>query len=98
MDPSYLIPLGVVLAALVTGIITWQVTKRVNSGNVENTQATDLWKESQAMRAELRAEVADLRAKVDRSQTEIEERRRETLELNRNYASCQAQLDDAKLH
>jgi chromosome segregation ATPase len=70
----------------------------VNSGDVKNTQASDLWKESQSMRAELRAEVADLRAKVSHSQIEIEERRKETLDLNRQYASCQAQLDDAKMH
>jgi peptidoglycan hydrolase CwlO-like protein len=98
MDPAFLIPIGVVGAAAITGYFTWRVTKSVNSGDVKNTQASDLWKESQSMRAELRAEVADLRAKVSHSQIEIEERRKETLDLNRQYASCQAQLDDAKMH
>ena len=62
---------GVVLTAL----LTYFVSKRVNSGSIGTSAAADLWQESQAMRKELRDETVDLRGQLEKLQAEFADAR-----------------------
>lgn len=63
--PTFVLVIGAVGAALVTGYITWRISKRLNSGSIDTSAAADLWTESQAMRKELRDETVSLRSDID---------------------------------
>jgi hypothetical protein len=67
---------AVLVAALAAGSTYW-VAVRHGSGRIATSEAADLWKESQEMRRELRAEAERLRTRI------IELEQRETLLENR---------------
>jgi len=55
----------ITFAGIVAGVLgTYFGTKRVKSGKIITTEATQLWEESNSMRAELRAEVAALKEEI----------------------------------
>lgn len=51
-------------AAVITGLVSYLIVRRTNSGNIDTSDAAVLWAESQAMRKELRDEVVSLRTEV----------------------------------
>lgn len=56
---------GGAVAAAVTGIVAWLVSRRVNSGQVDTSDAAVLWQESASIRKDLRDEVVRLTARLD---------------------------------
>lgn len=61
---AVLAALGVVLAAVVTGLVTWAVARRAKSGKVNTTEAAKLWDEGTTMRQELRIQVSVLEKQI----------------------------------
>lgn len=53
------------LAAVIGAVATFMVAKRMNSGEIDTSDAAQLWLEGQAMRRDLRDEVVVLRDKVN---------------------------------
>lgn len=49
-------PLGVILAAIVSGIVSWLVAKRKSGGTVKTSESTELWNASQELRKMLQDE------------------------------------------
>jgi chromosome segregation ATPase len=58
--------LGVVLAATITGYVTYRVAKRPKIGRITTSEAETLWTQAQEMRTELRAEVKDCTEKLQK--------------------------------
>lgn len=56
--------LGVVLAAVVGGLVTYLVAARQLSGRVATTDAAELWKESGAIRDDYRDQIAQAAGRV----------------------------------
>lgn len=76
-----------IIPAVLTALVTWAVAKRSRSGKVATTEAETLWAESQAMRLELRNEVAALRAENLDLRAEVRNLRAEILVLRRQVES-----------
>lgn len=53
------------LGLVLSGIAAYLGIRRVNSGSIKTSEAQDLWKESQLIRKELRAEVSKLRKELE---------------------------------
>jgi hypothetical protein len=71
-------------ATVTAGLIAYLTGKRITSGHVGTSDAATLWKASEQIRAELRAqvvdqrqEIADLRGRVVHLEAEVERLRRE---------------------
>lgn len=73
----YISLLGVIVAS--GG--TYLIARRKASGRVDTTEAAVLWKQSQAMRKELRDEVVDLKEQLREARAEIVELRNRVKEL-----------------
>jgi predicted nuclease with TOPRIM domain len=58
--------LGIVLAAAITGLVTYKVAKRPKEGRVTTSEAETLWAQAQEMRTELRLEVTDCKQKLEK--------------------------------
>lgn len=56
--------LGIVLAALVSGVVAWTIARRTSSGKIDTSQAATLWDEGTIMRKELRDEVVTLKTQL----------------------------------
>lgn len=56
--------LGVALAAAITGFITYRISQRTNSGNVDTSQAAEVWKAGTDMRDYLTTQVVGLRTQL----------------------------------
>jgi chromosome segregation ATPase len=89
MSASVWGPLGIVLASIITGLVTWSIaqrtssdTRRTTSGRIDTSDAATLWEEAQKLRTEYREEVSALRTR----QTDLE----------RQLATAQSSLGDAK--
>lgn len=52
------------VAAIITGLVSWAVARRRNSGNIDTSDAASLWTESTQMRKDLRNEVDGLRKEL----------------------------------
>lgn len=69
MKAAYLIPLVASLLAFlgtaITGVLTYQATKRTKSGNIRTTEADRLWAASERMRD-------DLQNKLDKTEVKLE--------------------------
>jgi hypothetical protein len=96
------IALGIVGAAI-TGLVTYLVARRDNSGQVDTTKADRLWTEGNVWRDELRADVDELK----RSNRECEDRcstlrdelltsRGEVITLRGEVLTLRRQLDELK--
>lgn len=83
---EYLGPVAVVLAALVTGLITYLVSRRNTSGNVRQTPAEKLWDAAEGIRAELAKE-------VERQRAEIVGLRAELLLANQRITALEARIN-----
>lgn len=59
-----LISMATVAGIAITALGTFLAVKRAKSGKIETTEAAELWKESTAMRGELRQEVVSLQGEV----------------------------------
>lgn len=84
--------LGIILVAVITGLVTWLTSKRAKSGKIDTSEAAKLWDEGTEMRRELRAEivalkfqlgeaiqaVADLNVEIQKSRAETEDARKDT--------------------
>ena len=70
-------------AAVVGGLTTYLLGKRRASGNIETSEASALWKESQEMRRELREELVALRGTVEEQDREIQRLRERVALLER---------------
>lgn len=62
-----------IATSLVSGILVYLASRRRNSGKVATSDAADLWAESNAMRKELRDEVASLRVEREKQADRIRE-------------------------
>lgn len=60
----------IVIGAVVTAVAGYMVAHLRNSGKIATSEASDLWKEGQSIRRELREEVAELREHVTRLESE----------------------------
>jgi ATP/maltotriose-dependent transcriptional regulator MalT len=69
------------LLSVVTGVVAYLVARRQRSGRINTSEATQLWQESTALRAELRSEVTALRAQLA------------TMEAK--YRECEERFDEA---
>lgn len=76
--------------SLAVGVSAYMVARRQNSGRVETSDAATLWAESQAMRKELRDEVASLRREVSEMAAEIRGLRSEIRILRQRLAVYEA--------
>lgn len=56
--------LAVIIAAAITGYVTWMIAKRSSSGAIDTSEAAKLWDEGTGMRQELRKEVIELKAQL----------------------------------
>lgn len=56
--------LGVVLVAIVSGVVSLLIARRSKSGKIDTSEAAKLWDEGTSMRLELRSEVASLRVQL----------------------------------
>lgn len=70
---------GALGAAVVTGLVTWRLGKRLSSGNIDASAASDLWNESASIRQALleeavglRAELASLRERLEVADSRLE--------------------------
>ena len=78
---------GLVIAGI-AAFGSWRIARRKASGRIDTSDATDLWAESRAMRAEMRAE-------NDAKDREIAELRRIVTGLREAVARSEAQLINA---
>lgn len=56
--------IAVVLVAMVSGAVTWLISRRTKSGKIDTSEAAVLWDEGTKMRLELRDEVKSLKAQL----------------------------------
>jgi len=73
------------LGTLVTQLGIWLIARRAKSGRIDTSEAATLWAESQAIRTELREELAELRR-------ENENLRRENADLKMEVAAIRRQI------
>lgn len=93
--------LGLVLVAIVSGVVTLLVARRSKSGKIDTSEAAKLWDEGTSMRLELRSEVASLRTQlaeavevVTELNKEIRESRAETEAARSETRRLMAQIDE----
>lgn len=98
--PAWLIPVLSFLGVVIGAGVTWLIAKRKSSGNVETSDAADLWRESQDMRSFLHAEVVELRARRSELEQKIIqlEASRDTLvsdlhQARQELEQCNRQID-----
>lgn len=70
-----IVAISAFLAATLGAGVTWRVAKRTTSGEIDTSDAAQLWTESQDMRRGLRDEVVVLKAKVGDLETQREDLR-----------------------
>lgn len=61
---NVLVPIGTIGSSILVALITYFVARRRGSGRVITSEATDLWKESAALRKDLYNEVTALRREL----------------------------------
>jgi uncharacterized coiled-coil DUF342 family protein len=71
---------------IVTTVLTYLLSKRRSSGSVETSEASELWRESAALRDQLRTEAATLRAEVESMRAEAAAMRTEMAALRAETA------------
>lgn len=76
--------IAVVLAALITGTVTWRIARRTKSGKIDTSEAATLWDEGTRMRLELREEVDSLK-------TQLSEAISAVYDLNREIKASRAE-------
>jgi predicted nucleic acid-binding Zn-ribbon protein len=85
------------LAVIVVGAIaaygTYWVARRQSSGTIKTSDASDLWAESQAMRAELRTEVIGLREEIVVLNKELRDLRVEMRALRKRLVVSEARIE-----
>lgn len=81
--------IAAILGPLIAAIGGYMIAKRTTSGSIDTTDAATLWKESQAMRQELRDEVVALRKKADTNELEIVALKKENAELKKRVATLE---------
>jgi hypothetical protein len=64
---------GIVVVAVVTGTVTYLVSRRTTRGTPATSTAGELWTAAEQLRAELRAEVLALRDRVAVLEARVEE-------------------------
>ena len=84
--------LGGVIVALISAITTYIVAKRRESGNIETSEAEQLWEEGKIMRLELREEIVALRSQAAELQKDLGNARTEVADLRIEAAQCKAEV------
>lgn len=80
------------LTAISASLVTWLVARRRTSGRVDTTEASTLWQEGAAMRAELRDETVSLRAEMVRMRDEAVVLRSEASTLRGEASSLRDEM------
>lgn len=62
-----------IATAFIGALAAYFIARRSTSGNVETSDAAVLWRESQQMRAELRAQVEELRTSLKQTHDQLDE-------------------------
>jgi septal ring factor EnvC (AmiA/AmiB activator) len=78
----FLVFAGVVVTAVVSGSVTYFVARRNTSGNINTSQAAELWAESNKLRAEYKERAEKLESRLE--------------EVNNQLSTVMAQLADLK--
>lgn len=81
--------IAVILAAAVTGYVTWLVASRAKSGKIDTSEAATLWQEGTTMRKELRDEVTSLKTQLTAAITAI-------TDLNREIKASRAETERSR--
>lgn len=81
--------LGGVICALIGALGTYMAIKRKNSGLIETSEAADLWKESAAIRKELRDENTTLRERIRNLEQDMNDRDKQIVALNRRITELE---------
>lgn len=68
---------GIIVVAIVSGMVTLMVAKRAKSGKIDTSEAAKLWDEGTTMRLELRKEVESLKSQLAEAITAVTDLNRE---------------------
>jgi sensor domain CHASE-containing protein len=92
------LPIFLAAVAAVSGaIVTWMVSRRRNSGNINTSEAETLWSEGQEMRKELRGEVLTLRKELAALHLEAAGLRQDMLELRAETERLRDENEDLRM-
>ncbi len=93
---AVLVALVAAVGATAAAAVTWLVSRRQASGRISTSSADQLWRESQAMRGDMRAEIVGLRSEVVGLRQELAEARTETRELRADLRALRNRLSTSE--
>lgn len=93
---SLLVFLGAIAAAAITGLITWRISRRLNSSNIDTSSAADLWQASESIRQDLRNEVESQRTSLQTAADRLDAATQRATEAERQAARAEAEAADWK--
>jgi chromosome segregation ATPase len=96
MPTAAWVALSTVLAAALAGFGTWAAVRRQRSGDVETSEAKDLWDESKSIREELRTEANALRTRLADAEVKLAETLQKLAETNLKLVIAQNQARDLR--
>lgn len=79
---GWITPILVFAGVVVSGLVTYAVARRNTSGNINTSQAAELWAESNKLRAEYKERAEKLEARLE--------------EVNNQLSTVMTQLQDMK--
>lgn len=86
---EFWIPFFALLGAGLTALVNWLVVKRRASGKIRTSEAADLWKESQAIRQELRTEQQGLKQEIVDLKKEVVDCHAESAQIKARLAALE---------
>ena|ERR1035437_3077957 len=83
-------------AALATGIISFLIARRKNSGSISTSDATSLWAESNALRAEYKNRAENLEQQLTKVNTQLQTVLGELTKLKGHNTVMMQKVDELK--
>lgn len=93
---GWLTPILVFAGVVVSGLVTYFIARRNNSGSISTSDAASLWKESNQLRQEYRLRAETLEKRLEEVNTKLQSVMDELGTLRANSATMEAKIESLK--
>lgn len=93
---DWLTPILVFAGVVVSGLITYFIARRNNSGSISTSDAASLWKESNDLRKEYRERAELLEQRLEEVNTKLQDVMEELSTLKANSSTMEAKIESLK--
>jgi peptidoglycan hydrolase CwlO-like protein len=93
---GWLTPVLVFAGVVVSGLVTYFISKRNNSGSISTSDAASLWKESNDLRQEYRDRAEQLEQRLQEVNTKLQAVMEELNTLRSNSVNMSAKIESLK--